>query len=75
MHIQGQMKLGGPLCRECYVIPGLNVRDLLAVADGLDVVGGVGGVGAEQGGHPLAQAVTHCKVNNNCKLLSSLVSI
>ena len=44
-------------------IPGLDVRDLLAVADGLDVVGGVGGVGAEQGGHPLTQAVTHCKVN------------
>ena len=56
-------------------IPGLYVRDLFAVTDGLDVVGGVGGVGAKQGGHPLAQAVTHCKVNNYCKLLSSLVSI
>ena len=40
-------KLGGPMCNECHVIPGLNVRDLLAVTDGLDVVGGVGGVGAE----------------------------
>ena len=66
-------KLGG-LCA-MNDIPGLYVRDLLAVTDGLDVVGGVGGVGAKQGGHPLAQAVTHCKVNNYCKLLSSLVSI
>ncbi len=63
------------MCRECHVIPGLYMRDLLAVTDGLDVVGGVGGVRAEQSGHPLAQAVTHCKVNNYCKLLSSLVSI
>ena len=39
--------------------PGLNVRDLLAVADGLDVVRCEGGGGAEQGGHALAQAVAH----------------
>ena len=39
--------------------PGLDVGDLLAVADGLDVVRCEGGGGAEQGGHPLAQAVAH----------------
>ena len=40
--------------------------DLLAVTDALDVVGGVGRVGAKQGGHPLGEAVTHCKVNISC---------
>ena len=39
--------------------PGLDVGDLLAVADGLDVVRCEGGGGAEQGGHALAQAVAH----------------
>ena len=42
------------------VVPsGLNVGDLLAITDGLDVVGRVGGVRPEQGSHALAQAVAH----------------
>ena len=43
----------------CLSAPGLDVGDLLAVADGLDVVRGEGGGGAEQGSHALAQAVAH----------------
>ena len=43
----------------CLSAPGLDVGDLLAVADGLYVVRGEGGGGAEQGSHALAQAVAH----------------
>ena len=39
--------------------PGLDVRDLLAVADGLDVVRCEGGGWAEQGSHALAEGVAH----------------
>ena len=42
------------------VVPAsLDVRDLLAVTDGLDVVGSEGGRRAKQGGHPLAQTVAN----------------
>ena len=43
----------------CLSAPGLDVGDLLAVADGLYVVRSEGRGGAEQGGHALAQAVAH----------------
>ena len=40
------------------VVPAsLYVGDLLAVTDGLDVVGSEGRGWAEQGGHPLAETV------------------
>ena len=41
------------------VPPGLDVGDLLAVTDGLHVVGREGGGGAEQGSHALAEGVAH----------------
>ena len=50
-----------PYRSHSVVPPGLNVRDLLAVADGLDVVGSEGGGRAEQGGHTLAETVANCK--------------
>ena len=37
------------------------MRDLLAVTDGLDVVGSEGGGRAEQGGNPLAETVANWK--------------
>ena len=44
------------------VVPAsLDVRDLLAVADGLNVVGGEGRGRAEQGSHALGQGVANCK--------------
>ena len=42
------------------VPPSLNVRDLLAVTDGLDVVGSEGRGGAEESRHALAEAVANC---------------
>ena len=51
---------GVVIALQSEVPPSLDVRDLLAVTDGLDVVGSEGGGRTEQGSHALAETVAHC---------------